>query len=126
MNNFPVFVSLSLLYFAAASYSEAARRLGKSHLAPTFLFYEHPVFGPACTQLFERAQQPLTKTEAADLAHDILLAIEPFNVAGLGRPERRNWYPVDIDDLMQSADKLRATGDELRAMLHRCGLLPSA
>jgi FADH2 O2-dependent halogenase len=124
MNNFPVFVSLSLLYFAAASYSEAARRLGKSHLAPSFLFYDHPVFGPACVRLFERAQQPLTKTEAAELAHDILLAIEPFNVAGLGRQERRNWYPVETSDLLQSADKLCATSEEIRAMLERCGLLP--
>lgn len=126
MKNFPVFVALSLLYFAAASYSEAARRLGKSHLAPSFLFYDHPLFGPACVRLFERAQQPLTKTQEADLARDILLAIEPFNVAGLGRQERRNWYPVDIDDLLQSADKLCATGDEVRAMLDRCGLLPGA
>ncbi len=29
MNNFPVFIALTLLYFAAASFSEAARRLGK-------------------------------------------------------------------------------------------------
>ena len=47
MNNFPVFVALSLLYFAAASYSEAARRLGKPHLASSFLLCEHPVFGMA-------------------------------------------------------------------------------
>ncbi len=126
MNHFPVFVSLSLLYFAAASYSEAARRLGKSHLAPSFLFYDHPVFGPACVRLFERAQQTLTKSEAAELARDILRTIEPFNVAGLGRPERRNWYPVEAGDLLQSADKLCATGDEIRSMLMRCGLLPSA
>jgi FADH2 O2-dependent halogenase len=124
MKNFPVFVSLSLLYFAAASYSEAARRLGKSHLASSFLFYDHPVFGPECVRLFERAQQPLTKTEAAALAHDILVAIEPFNVAGLGRQERRNWYPVDTNDLLQGAGKLCATEDEIRAMLERCGLLP--
>lgn len=124
MKNFPVFVSLSLLYFAAASYSEAARRLGKSHLASSFLFYDHPDFGPTCARLFERAQQPLTKTEAADLARDILVAIEPFNVAGLGRQERRNWYPVETSDLLQSAEKLCATSEEICAMLERCGLQP--
>jgi tetracycline 7-halogenase / FADH2 O2-dependent halogenase len=126
MKNFPVFVSLSLLYFAAASYSEAARRLGKSHLAPSFLLYDHPDFGPECVRLIERAQQPLTKTKVAGLAHDILVAIEPFNVAGLGRQERRNWYPVETSDLLQSADKLGATSDEIRSMLERCGLLLSA
>jgi tetracycline 7-halogenase / FADH2 O2-dependent halogenase len=42
MNNFPVFVALTLLYFAAASFSETARRLGKPHLAKSFLLCDDP------------------------------------------------------------------------------------
>jgi tetracycline 7-halogenase / FADH2 O2-dependent halogenase len=121
MNNFPVFVSLSLLYFAAVSYAEAARRLGRPHLAPSFLLRSDPVFGPACVRLFDRARQPLTEEDLQALSSEILNAIEPFNVAGLGNPARRNWYPVDPDDLMRSARKLDATSDEIMELLRRCG-----
>jgi FADH2 O2-dependent halogenase len=121
MNNFPVFVSLSLLYFAAVSFSETARRLGKPHLAPSFLLRDHPEFGPLSRRLLERAQQPLTEEESQALSSEILDAIEPFNVAGLGDPARRNWYPVDPDDLLRSASKLNTTEAEVIALLPRCG-----
>ncbi|HZZ37525.1 MAG TPA: FAD-dependent oxidoreductase [Acidobacteriaceae bacterium] len=121
MDNFPVFVAISLLYFAAASYSEAARRLGRVHLASSFLLCDHPVFGPRSNRLFERALHPLTESDSAGLVRDILRAIEPFNVAGLGRPERGNWYPVEASDLLENAHKLEATREEVLAMLARCG-----
>jgi FADH2 O2-dependent halogenase len=121
--NFPVFVALSLLYFAAASFSEAARRLGKTQLASSFLLGGDPVFGPVCRELFERARRTLTGPGAEELVRDILAAIEPFNVAGLGRVERRNWYPVEAKDLFESAGKLGATHDEVAAMLRRCGFV---
>jgi len=121
MNNFRIFVSLSLLYFAAVSYSEAARRLGKSHLASSFLLREHYSFGPACRRLLERAGQPLSDEESRALSDDVLGAIEPFNITGLGEPRRRNWYPVDPDDLLRSASKLHATESEIIALLQRCG-----
>jgi hypothetical protein len=60
------------------------------------------------------------------LIRDILLAIEPFNVAGLGRPGRRNWYAVEANDLLESAGKLDATHDEILRMLERCGFQPGA
>ena len=125
MSNFPVFTALSLLYFAAASYSEAARRLGKSHLASSFLLCDHPTFAPDCDRACLRGRRrPYQKSESAELAHDILAAIEPFNVAGLGRTERRNWYPVDAADLFEGAAKLDATHDEIAQMLQRCGFSP--
>ncbi len=121
MDNFPVFTSLLLLYFAAASFSETARRLGRPHLAPSFLLHDHPLFGPACRRLFERARQVRTKWESDELAADILQAIEPFNVAGLGDPRRRNWYPVDPEDLVTSASKVEASQGEVMELLRRCG-----
>jgi FADH2 O2-dependent halogenase len=124
MNNFPVFVSLALLYFAAASFSETARRLGKPHLASSFLLCDDPVFGPASLRLIERAKRTLTKHESAKLASDILGAIEPFNVAGFGRSERRNWYPVVADDLLNAAGKLGASREEVFQLLRRCGFHP--
>lgn len=124
MSNFPVFVSLTLLYFAAASFSETVRRLGKPHLGSSFLLCEDAVFGPACVRLLQRARRSLTEQEAAELTSDILEAIEPFNVAGLGRRERRNWYPVDADDLVNAAGKLGASRGEVFALLQRCGFQP--
>lgn len=121
MNNFPVFVALSLLYFAAASYSETARRLGKSHLAPSFLLCDDPVLGPHSRDLMDRALQPLTQATADALIRDIYTAIEPINIAGLGRSELRNWYPVNTQDLFDSANKLGSMRAEIAAMLQRCG-----
>jgi hypothetical protein len=48
-------------------------------------------------------------------------AIEPFNVVGLGNRDRRNWYPVDPDDLLNSAKKVEASQDEILQLLRRCG-----
>lgn len=124
MNNFPVFISLTLLYFAAASFSEAARRLGKPHLATSFLLCDDPVFGAAYGRLIERARRPLRKDESDQLSREIRSAIEPINVAGLGCDERRNWYPVDADDLVNAGGKLGASREDIVELLHRCGFHP--
>ncbi len=109
------FTALAHLYFAAASYTEAARRLGRPELAgDAFLMTAHPEFGPA----LERC---LTRRAAAA---DVRRAIAPFNVAGLMDDARRNWYPCDARDLLAAAPKLRATEGEVRAMLARCGFSP--
>ena len=121
MNNFPIFVALTLLYFSAASFSEAARRLGKPHLAGSFLLCDDPAFGPVCSRLIERSRHPLSKNESNELIKDILEAIEPINVAGLGLPDRRNWYPVYADDLVDSRAKLGASREDIFEMLRRCG-----
>ncbi|MGH9592608.1 MAG: NAD(P)/FAD-dependent oxidoreductase, partial [Bryobacteraceae bacterium] len=110
MGNFAAFVSISLLYFAAVSYSETVRRLSKPHLASSFLLCDSP-FGEACRELLARAHSD----------EDVLSLIEPINVAGLGKPERRNWYPVDARDLLDAAVKLGAAKDEIAELLRRCG-----
>jgi FADH2 O2-dependent halogenase len=130
MSDFAVFTALSLLYFAAVSFSEAARRLGKPELASSFLLHDDAVFGPASRQLLERAQELRTKEESTELVQDILRTIEPFNVAGFGDAARRNWYPVNADDLLRSAHKLDTTAEDILQMLQRCGFaatgIPSA
>jgi FADH2 O2-dependent halogenase len=117
-----LFRRLSLLYFAAASYSEAARRLGRPHLAPGFLLHAHPRFGPelaACAAL--AASRPVGDARAA-LVDRIARAVEPFDVAGLHDASRRHWYPALSSDLLENASKLDATGEEIHALLVRCGL----
>jgi FADH2 O2-dependent halogenase len=121
MSNFPVFVALTLLYFAAASFSEAARRLGKPHLAESFLLCDDPAFGPVYARLIERSRHKLSEVESDGLINDILEAIEPINVAGLGRRERRNWYPVYAEDLVSAARKLGAGREDIYELLRRCG-----
>jgi FADH2 O2-dependent halogenase len=121
MNRFPAFASLSMLYFAAASFSESARRLGKAHLAPSFLLQDDPHFGPAMRRCLQRAKSACTKLEMDELAKDVSQAIERINVAGLANPDRRNWYAVDANDLLNSADKLKSTKQEVSQLLDKCG-----
>ena len=121
MDRFPVFASLSMLYFAAASYSETVRRLARGHLAPDFLLSEHPHFGARLPGIFDLARSAHTPDDAARVHSAVLEAIEPINIAGLENPDRRNWYPVDAADLFRGAAKLGASRGELEQMLARSG-----
>ena len=123
MDDPPLFKRLGLLYFAAASFSEAARRLGRAALAPGFLLSSHPAFGPelaACASL--AAARPEGSARRA-LERRIDAAIEPFDTAGLLDASRRDWYPVRADDLLASAAKFDATREEVLALLERTGML---
>jgi hypothetical protein len=48
-------------------------------------------------------------------------ALEPINLAGLGEPARRNWYPARAEDLLAAADKLGVGREAIVALLTRCG-----
>jgi FADH2 O2-dependent halogenase len=107
---------LALLYFAAVTFSETRRRLGHNS-SVGFLLRNDPKFFPRATELIREA--PWTPPDT--LGSTIGKLIEPYNVAGLGNPARRHWYPVDVRDLFASAGKLNATSAEIRAMLERVG-----
>jgi FADH2 O2-dependent halogenase len=126
MNNFPLFTSLTFLYFAAASFSEAARRLDKRDLASSFLLCDDPVFGPASARCCAQAHQVRTPEDTARLSAEILRTIEPFNVAGLGDASRRNWFPVSQEDLIQASSKLGASPNEVKRLLNRSGFAPTS
>ncbi len=119
--NFPVFSAVSLLYFAAASYAEEARRLGKPQLASSFLLLDHPRFAAGCTRMLERARYVCDEKDSQAVIDEILRVIEPVDVAGLSDGTRRNWYPVDAEDLLRSAHKLNVSRVEIAQMLERCG-----
>lgn len=121
MDRFPAFAALCMLYFAAASFSETARRLGKAHLATSFLLHSDPHFGPAVRQCVQHAKAYRTQTEIDELSGEISQAIEALNIAGLGNPHRRNWYPVDANDLLNSAAKLQSTKEQISELLDRIG-----
>jgi FADH2 O2-dependent halogenase len=118
-----LFKRLGLLYFAAASFSEVARRLGRPELAPGFLLAAHATFGRELAECAALAAARPGGSARRALEHRIDAAIEPFDTAGLLDRSRRDWYPVRADDLLASAGKLGATRDELLALLERTGML---
>ncbi len=124
--NFPVFAAVSLLYFAAASYAEAARRLRRAHLASSFLLHDLPQFGPDCARVFVRAQSVRSEADAEAVIREIRRVIEPIDVAGLTDAGRRNWYPADGEDLLRAAHKVHASRGEVMQMLQRCGFNAAA
>jgi FADH2 O2-dependent halogenase len=75
MSDPPLFKRLSLLYFAAASFSEAARRLGRPELAPGFMLSAHPTFGPELTECALAAMSPTAGIERRELEMRIDRAI---------------------------------------------------
>jgi FADH2 O2-dependent halogenase len=126
MDDPPLFKRLTLQYFAAASYSEAVRRLGRPQLAPGFLLHAHPRFGPelrACAAAALDISRGTASTRTA-LFERIDRAIEPFDTAGLLDRTRRDWYPVLASDLIANAAKLEASKEEVERLLERCGLTP--
>jgi FADH2 O2-dependent halogenase len=126
MGDFALFKRLGLLYFAAASYAEAVRRLGHPERAQGFLLHADPRFGPALREC-SLAALALGRAPSALGRHALMAAIdrtiEPYDTAGLLDRSRRDWYPVLAGDLIDGASKLGATVDEVDRLLARCGFL---
>ncbi len=121
MARFTVFRSVALLYFAAASFSETARRLGKPDLASSFLLHNRAGFGRECRSVLKRLTEEPSTGEVDAIVRKIETTIEPIDVAGLCRRPRDGCYPVLADDLFESAWKLGATTKDVGAMLDRAG-----
>ena len=120
MKHFPSFSALTMLYFAAASYSEAVRRLGRPELAGSYLLSSDPYYGAVLRSLCERAMH-LADKQRDDLPQDIRRAIEPVNIGRFGDPALNNWYPVDSEDLIRAAGKLRADTRDIHELLRKSG-----
>ena len=124
-SDFPLFAELSKLYFAAASFSEAARRLGRPERAPTFLCADAEPYGRElvrhCRESIALRAAPDSSKRAA-LLDRIRETIAPLDVAGLTRSDRRGWYPFRGEDLVENAARVGATPKQARELLERCGL----
>lgn len=121
MGDFSTFRTLSLLYFAAASYAETVRRLNKPELAVSFLLHDHPIFGPVSRRILKRARQPLTAAEKLELHEQIYRLIQQFDVAGLCKRPDNHCYPVNAEDLFAAASKVDASGQDIETLLYRSG-----
>ena len=95
MGDFELFKRLTLLYFAAASFSETVRRLGQPGSArrdfccATIRCSDRSC--AACADARAAALDPIGRRASA--VRRIDRAIEPFDVAGLRDRTRRDWYP---------------------------------
>ena len=121
MGDFEQFKRLALLYFAAASYSETSRRLGRNDGSWGFLLCGHPIFGPELRGCAGTARAALTDGDREALFARIDRAVGPFDVAGLRDRGRRDWYPVQAEDLRAAAPLLGASPGEIDTLLERCG-----
>lgn len=120
MPRFPVFAALSQFYFAAASYSEMARRLERPHLVNRFLASGHAEFGPSLRRgaaWVRRCAGQAGAGQVASFEAEVADAIACLNVAGLADPRKRNWYGVDLGDVVNGAEKLGLTPGAMRAVL---------
>jgi FADH2 O2-dependent halogenase len=93
-SDFPLFVELSKLYFAAAHFTETARRAGRPDLAGTFLCGSHAQFGPAFDACCRAALEPLDSAGRERLLGDVARAVALVDLAGLLDASRRNWFPA--------------------------------
>lgn len=119
MGSFPHFAAFSLFYFASASFSEMARRLGRRDLARRFLAADRPDFArglEACADLLICPERRAA-VESAAFQRRVWEAIEPIDIAGLCDPARRNWHPVDLADLVRGAGKLGLTPEAMQEII---------
>jgi FADH2 O2-dependent halogenase len=115
--DFPLFAAYSMFYFAAASFSEMARRLGRSSLVTRYLARNTPQFRQGMDELADRLQRSRSGLDVAAFAAEVAERIAPLNIAGLCDPRKRNWYGVDMNDLVDGAEKLGFTPEEMRRIV---------
>lgn len=117
---FDVFVPCTYLYFAAASYAEAAQRLlpaasgGGAWAWEGFLGATDPVVRRMVSRARAMLDQPPADYEA--VMRDL---IAPRNVAGLADSARNRMYPLDLDNLVRHGGLLGLSEDAIRAALPR-------
>ncbi len=114
------FKNLLMLYFAAVSYSETARRLGRNDLDRGFLLSGRTDFWAGLKSILETHRSG--RGGGDDLQRSIQNLIRNFNVGGwLECPDKR-WLPVDLRCLLASAGLFGISTHEMEAMMVRTGL----
>jgi tetracycline 7-halogenase / FADH2 O2-dependent halogenase len=117
MGHFEEFSLLTLVYFAAMSFTETAWRLNKNDLASGFLLTNDEAFSQKRAELCASARAGKAINRA-----QIENAIANYDVAGLTDWRRNNHYPVDPRDLISNAHKLGADAIQVQALLRKLSL----
>ncbi|MGZ8919570.1 MAG: NAD(P)/FAD-dependent oxidoreductase, partial [Limisphaerales bacterium] len=117
MHSFDEFALLTLLYFAAMSFTETVWRLDRPELASSFLLTNDIEFSRSRAAICAAARcgQVISRELVGT-------AIAPYDLAGLTDWKRQNWYPVDWRDLSAHAYKVRATEQELQQLFRKLGI----
>ena len=116
-----VFANLLMLYFAAASFSETARRLNRPPLAPGFLLHGHSTFGPESAELLREAVRQPTQASGRQFRERIRATVAPVDVGGWFDPGRTRWHPVETAPLFRAAPGLETSSAEIEALLRGAG-----
>lgn len=120
LSAFPVFAAFSMFYFAAASYSEMARRMDRGHLVTRFLAADRSDFRIGMQRCIEAMPAVLANPSCDNVKSFEALVeggIECLNIAGLADRSRRNWYGVDLQDVVRNAHKLQMTPEAVTTIL---------
>jgi len=115
--NFPLFSAFSMFYFAAASYAEMARRLPKASRLQRYLAADRAPFAAGVVQCARLLREQASNDGEADLqgfTQQVAQHAAGLNIAGLCDPRKRNWYGVDMQDVIQGAALLNMTPEEMR------------
>jgi len=95
---FELMTAFTMMYFAAATFSEHRHRLGRNDPASAFLSADVPGFTEAVTTAYARVRtlagtRDLAPQDVSAYQREVADLIAPYNVAGLCDPARRNMYP---------------------------------
>jgi len=112
---FPSFTALSMFYFAAASYSEMARRTNQRQLVTRFLAADRADFRDGMRKCIQRIDGGPGRME--DITCLTAQGIDVLNIAGLADLSKRNWYGVDLQDVIDNSLKLDLSQDEMRKLI---------
>ncbi len=115
LGDFRKFSALSMFYFAAASFSEAAWRLDSPRKSREFLLGDDARFAARFERVVSSPGHP------HGFEDDVRHAIEPWNVAGLLDPARKNAFDVRRDDLLAGAEKLAVSEERISRFLAESG-----
>ena len=116
MKWFELFREFAMFYFAAASYSEMARRLEQPQLVRRFLAADRADFASGLTHCASRLRAAVAQSDTAAVrcfAPMVAESIMPLNIAGLCDPRKRHWYGVDMGDVVRGAAKLQMTPEQV-------------
>jgi tetracycline 7-halogenase / FADH2 O2-dependent halogenase len=102
-HHFPMFAAYSMFYFAAASYSEMARRLASPRTPGGFLCGDSDAFAGALDRL-SPARGGTVDLDCYE--REVASAVADWNIAGLCDRSKKNWYGVDLEDTVRDAAKL--------------------
>ena len=112
---FSQFAAFSMFYFAAASFSEMTRRLDRRKLVSRFLAADRPEFANGLRGELERLAAPAC--DDSSLYEGVRNSIANMNVAGLCKPEKRNWYGADLQDVVDASHLLEYDACDLQRIL---------